>query len=180
MLHNSFHHLLWCFHWVLGSNPQFFLFFSLGLLMTSKIVWGQRWAPWVCWHSCVSLDCELPSPRQSCWAGSTVRAQLGQQRHVNLEAAFSPLLCQLPALPLKQVVYFQSASSHVYAKDKENAVLTSAKIFMYACGQNKAGRCFPLAELHLGKQAVRKHGDDYGPNNFELFIIVKAYQSQHV
>lgn len=97
-----------------------------------------------------------------------------------MEAAFSPLLCQLPALPLKQVVYFQSASSHVYAKDKENAVLTSAKIFMYACGQNKAGRCFPLAELHLGKQAVRKHGDEYGPNNFELFIIVKAYQSQHV
>lgn len=77
-------------------------------------------------------------------------------------------------------MYFQSASSHMYATDKENAALTSTKIFMCACGQNKMGRLFPLAELHLGKQAVMKHSDEYGPNNFELFIIVNTYQSWHV
>lgn len=141
MLHNSLHHLLWCFHWVLGSNPQFFPFFPLGLLTTSKTVWGQHWAPWVCWHSCVSLDFELPSPSQGCWAGSAVRAQLCWQREVNLEVAFTPLLYQLAALPSQQIVYFQSASSHVYTTDKENAVLTSTKIFMYACGQDKVGSC---------------------------------------
>lgn len=97
-----------------------------------------------------------------------------------MEVAFSPLFCQLPALRLKQVVCFQSASSHVHATDKENAVLTSTKTFMCACGQNKVGRFFPSAELHFGKQAVMKHSNKNGPNNFELFIVVNAYQSWHV
>lgn len=66
-----------------------------------------------------------------------------------MEVAFSPLLCQLAALPLKQVVYFQSASNHVYTTDKENAVPTSTKIFMYACGQNKVGRFFSFSLVAL-------------------------------
>lgn len=42
---------------------------------------------------------------------------------------------------------------------------------MYACGQSKVGRFFPLAVLHFGKQAVMKHSGEYGPNNFELFVV---------
>lgn len=76
------------------STPLFYFFFSLGLLTTSKIVWGQCWAPRVCWHSCVSLDCEMSIPHgRGCWAGSTVQAQISQRRCLNSEAAFCPLLC---------------------------------------------------------------------------------------
>lgn len=124
------------------------------------------------------LNC--PPPAKAAGLEVQSRAQLCWQRDVNLEVAFSPVCCQLPALPLKQVGCFQSASSHGYATDKENAALTSTKMFMYVCGQNKVGRFFPSAELHFGKQAVMKHSDKYGPNNFDLFIVVNVYKSWHV
>lgn len=44
----------------------------------------------------------------------------------------------------------------------------------------KWGDFLPLAEFYFRKQAVMKHSDEYGPNNFELFIVVNAYQSWHV